>query len=460
MNEKSAVAIPMEEGQPLLNDPARLGCTRGIFCARCVSGAHDNSKRRIYAHRTLVAMLLAWLYWSLADHHRPGFLSDGQNRYRCRDNLVPWEGPSSFDTNATNIEFVFGTGNLETSVGILTLDDIDRPMIDIVAYVAKSRDDDDKDNRAASFPAQKERSVVLDPHTKDVHHQGLYVKVDDDGNAFKILISADGDWGYNHRFCALVEGVIAIPKSFKKFGHLTVHGTVMDVQTHGLKDVTFEQLQFGTTVGRIDIQDQGVQVHKFSAVVTTGPVTVSSITAPIGAVLNARVTTITGPISVNALVPRIQEKDGKDEFPQHQIQVSTTTGPIDLNVHPAPKTDSSGNAKIYVTSLVNVKATSTASHIVTSVDLADEHVLKLDSTSLTGSVAVEVSDKFLGAINLQTLMGSTVVVEAEDSASEIEFEKNTKQQKIGRKHLKQEIDGDESHIALRSDFGPVELAFV
>ncbi|KAF9956545.1 hypothetical protein BGZ72_002679 [Mortierella alpina] len=409
-------------------------------------------------------------------HNRPGSYHNGgyhpgnSDREQCRDHLVPWEGPSNFDTNASNIALKFGKGNLDTNVGVTTSDSIETPSIVIIANVSKPHDPEHKDDVSKS-------ALVLDIHSKEYKHHGMHIRVHEEGDSFDILIWADEDKHHyrhhhdrrrqeHHRFCANVEVLITLPASLTKFGRLTIEGAVMGVHTSALETVAFEQLKIESAVGKIDIQDQGVQARDFLAKSAAGPITISSVTAPAGAVLKVNVSTAVGPISMNAIVPRLLEDDHKEEprdLPQHEIELASASGTLDLNIQGSSESRSvfaTGNAP----NAVRVKARSEVGQARISIDLENEQVLMLESSSVMGAVDVEVSDNFLGDLDLRTTMGSVRVVEVEEGASIIEYEKNTRNQKIGTKHLRQDgVSKDKTErpfIHLKTDFGHAALTFV
>ncbi|CAO3570761.1 unnamed protein product [Mortierella alpina] len=321
MDEKGPIAIPLGEEQPLLHPPG-LACTRGILCKRCVSGEHSNSRGRTFARRTFMAVLLGCIYWSMLGHNRSGSYHNGGHRagkgdrQECRDHLVPWEGPSSFSTNASNIGFKFGKGNLVTRVGVTTSNAIKTPSIAITANVSKPHDPE----QGGDF---LEGSLILDIHAKEYKHHGMHLRVHEEGDSFDILIWADEDRHHHrhhhnrrrnehHRFCANVEVLITLPESLTTFGRLTIEGALMDVHTRALESIAFEQLKIESALGNIDIQEQGVQTRDFIVKSAVGPINISSITAPAGAVLKANVSSAVGLISMNAIVPRLLEDDQED----------------------------------------------------------------------------------------------------------------------------------------------------
>ncbi|KAF9926394.1 hypothetical protein BGZ75_003342 [Mortierella antarctica] len=410
-----------------------------------------------------MAVLIGCLYWSLLGHSRPGSYHKGghgpsdRDRPECRDHLVPWEGPSNFYTNASNIDFKFGKGNLVTSVEVTTSDSIETPSIVIIANVSKP----------------------YDPEQDDKHH-GMHVSVHEEGDSFDILIWADEDKHHHrhhhdrrrkehHRFCANVKVLITLPESLTKYGRLTIEGAIMDVHTRALDTVAFEQFKIESAVGRIDIQDQGVQARDFIVKTSAGPINITSITAPAGAVLRANVSNAVGPISMNAIVPRLFEDEQKDvagDLLQHEVELTSASGALTLDIQASPEFKSVFATRS-VPSVVRVKARSEVGQSRVSINLEDEQVLILDSSSVLGAIDVEVSDNFLGDLELRTTMGSLRVVEAKGSSSIIEYEKDTRNQKIGKKYLRQgnddEVpdDGREGpHILLGADFGRAALTFV
>ncbi|KAF9348321.1 hypothetical protein BGX26_000260, partial [Mortierella sp. AD094] len=508
MNEKGDISIPMhrEEDHLLGGRQAPQGCTRGIFCKRCIAGTHENSRKRVFLRRTFAAMLFAWLYYSIYGYHRGGFNGDvgygggqhgGHDDSQChRDNLVAWDGPSEFETSAGSIDFKFGKGNMATSVAVLTNDEIDEPVITITAKVTKTlpRHHDDDEDSDEEF--QNEGVTILDANTKEFHHQGLHVHVlETDGN-FAITLWADeyADHGHHHhhhdhddehnnenhphhhhhhhhhrKFCANIEATIILPQTFTKFGRLSIAGVLMDVDLREVSDITFEKLHISTTIGHVVVHNgegdyigaNGVLAKDLSVHVVSGSVTVPTITSPEGSPTKVNVTTTVGSIDLNVVLPQIAA-DAEDQ--KHEISITSITGDIQVGVKPVTAGDEDSKVHSKSASVVpgevHLKLYSEVGQTHSSVDLADHQVLFLSSESAAGLISTRVSDKFLGSIKLQTEIGSIKVIEAEDSASEIEFEKNTNRVKSGRKQLKKKPDvKDEGEIDIRSRFGRSELAF-
>ncbi|KAG0006221.1 hypothetical protein BGZ79_006915 [Entomortierella chlamydospora] len=500
MNEKSDTSIPMRTEEDLLlgGRQAPQGCTRRIFCKRCVAGAHKNSKKRVFLRRTFAAMFLVWFCYSIYGYRRlhginsgvghEGGRHGGHDGYQChRDNLIAWDGPSEIETNARNIDFKFGKGNMATNIAVLTNDEIDEPVITITANVTKTHplyDGDDDDE------FQNEGVTILDANTKEFHRHGLHVQVIEIDGDLAITIWADeyADHGHHHhhhdhddehhnddhphhhhrKFCANIEAAVILPQAFAKFGRLSIVGTIMDVDVRDVSGITFERFHISTAIGRVTVHRSegdyigtgGVLAKDLSVHGITGPITVPTISAPEGSPTKVNVTTSVGSIDLNVVLPQIA---ANAEDQKHEISITSITGDIQVGVRPTAGGDD-GKAHSKSASVVpgeaHLKLNSEVGQIHTSVDLADHQVLFLSSGSTTGLVSTKVSDKFLGSIKLQTEIGSTKVIEAEDSASEIDFEKNTNHVKSGRKQLKGKPDGnDEGEIDLRSRFGRSELIF-
>src|SRR5690554_5070442 len=116
------------------------------------------SRRLIFTRHvlaTLVLVYVSYYIFRVADfsgfHY--GYGGDGMDtpealdylqagRDKCRDNLVPWKGPSHFETKANNIQLKVGKGNLATKVDVLTNGKVHHPTIEIHANVTRNRHDD------------------------------------------------------------------------------------------------------------------------------------------------------------------------------------------------------------------------------------------------------------------------------------------------------------------------------
>ncbi|KAF9185092.1 hypothetical protein BGZ51_002966 [Haplosporangium sp. Z 767] len=463
MEETHHFSVPVEEKQPLMEDhdqdeqPQKHCLRRADFCRRrhSVDGQHGkSSRRRIFTRHVLATMILVYAFYYIFQSSGPHNLryeygDDDTNapealdylqvgRERCRDNLIPWDGPSHFETRATNIELKIGKGDLATNVSVLTNHKIDHPTVEIHANVSYNRHHDhDHDHDDENDDEE------VDAYTKKIHHQGLHVHVHEKHDKFEITLWADKDKGHcrhhhrrhHHRFCGNIDVVITLPKSLHDFGHLAIHGPVMNVHTKDIAAIDFKSVNIHSAVGEIKVHGDGVTTKKLKAFVSAGTVSVSSLTAPAGTAVKALVRAAVGPVSVNAVIPQEPIRHGK-----HHLTVRSSTGTVDLNVRPG-KADKSMMKG--VPGRLHVEASSKLGQVRTSVEVAEKQVLHLKSKSSTGSVDSTVSDNFLGRLKLITAFGSTKVIEAADSPSEIKYDQNTSRRKCGRKHLKKDVDDDD-----------------
>ncbi|KAG0084303.1 hypothetical protein BGZ93_001303 [Podila epicladia] len=458
MQEKNQgdFVLPVEEA-PLLshnnysNGQPRTNCTRGLFCKRCVSGAHENTRKRTLVRRGFVAVLVAWLYWSTFGH--PGFRGDyfgGHHDDHCRKDLVPWDGPSKIEAATSNLEVRFGKGNLVTSVQVLT-GDVSKPTVIISANVsAPHHHDPDGDH-----DEHDDKVVVAAKTLKTYKDHGLHLEVQDNDGKVQVYIWADEYSGHRHRerFCGNVDVDVVLPKDLKEFGRLAVLGTLLKVTTHDIGAITFENVEFSSIVGSIIVNR--LVTDNFISDVTTGPITVKALTAPSGTPLKAKLSTTVGQVD---LVATVSDLSDDYEGDGHTVDIHSSTGDIHLDVGPA---DNSKKSSHTAPGDIRITTSTDVGLAVNNIGLADGQLLFLRSKSTTGTVDSTVSDKFLGQFNLKTDMGTAVVIEAEDSASEIEYQKNSPRVKIGRKFIKTE-DGkmQEGQIAVSSDFGRAKLTFV
>ncbi|KAF8969299.1 hypothetical protein BGZ46_010693 [Entomortierella lignicola] len=504
MNEKGDISIPVygEEATLLGNHQAPQGCTRGII------GKHENSKKRVLLRRSFAALLLVWLYWSIYGHHRPSGLDSGvdydgghggghgghgghgRHGDQCDlKELVPWNGTSEFETSARNIDFRFGKGNLFTKVEVLTSDEIERPFIIVHANVTKTPSHD-HDHDDGDEESQREVMTILGTNTNQVSHHGLHLDILDDDDNLKVTIWANkhvhnqdnhghdhdhhpDDHHHHHRhFCASVEAFIVLPKSFTKFGSLSIVGTIMDVNMREISGIEFERLFISNAIGDITVHDKdGDSISATTGIVSkdlyvyssTGFATVPHFTGPEGSPVKANITTVIGSIGLNIVLPQITSDAGNQ---RHEIFLSTVTGSIKVNAKPVQVDEEEPSKKIYssvVPGEVSILAETNIGQIQSFVDLADHQVLYLRAQSVLGPVSSVINDKFLGNIHLETSMGSIKVAEAEGSASQIEYEKYSSHLMVGRKHLKEKEHEDEEeeegNIDISSQFGVAELIF-
>ncbi|KAI9241225.1 MAG: hypothetical protein BYD32DRAFT_484246 [Podila humilis] len=457
MHEKQQgdFVLPIEEGAPLLshssysNGQPRGNCTRGVFCKRCVSGAHKNSRKRTMVRTGFIAILVAWLYWSVLGH--PGFTGGflgGHHDDQCRKNLVPWNGPSKIVTSASNLEVKFGKGNLVTTVQVLT-GDVSQPTVIIRANVSTPYGHHPGDND------NDHDDVVGTTETlKNYEDHGLHLEFREYDGQSQVYFWADEHYGhhYQERFCGNIDVDVVLPKNLTEFGRLAVLGTLLKVTTHDIGAIAFEKVELSSTVGSILVDS--LVADSLVSVLTNGPIDVKALTAPLGAPLKAKLSTTVGQVVLVATATVLgddYEGDG------HAVDIRTTTGDIHLHVGPEQSKKSSHGVPgdIHVTTSTDVGLTAN------NIDLADGQLLFLRSKSTTGTIDSTVSDKFLGQFSLKTDIGTATVVEAEDSASEIEYQKNNPRVKIGRKFIKTD-DGEiqQGEIAASSDFGRALLTFV
>ncbi|KAG0342227.1 hypothetical protein BG000_006146 [Podila horticola] len=444
------------EGAPLLshnnysNGQPRTNCTRGLFCKRCVSGAHENTRKRTLARRGFIAILVAWLYWSVVGHpgFRGGFFG-GHHDDHCSKTLVPWDGPSQIEAATSNLEIKFGKGNLVTSVQVLT-GEVSEPTVLIRANVsAPHQHDPDGDD------GDHDEKVVAAKTLKTYKDHGLHLEVQDNDGKVQLYFWADEHYGHHHRerFCGSIDVDVVLPKDLTEFGRLAVLGTLLKVTTQDIGSIAFEKVEFSSTVGSIAVDN--LVADSLVSDVTTGTIEVKALTAPSGTPLKAKLSTTVGQVDLVATVPVLgddYEGDG------HTVEIHSSTGDIHLDV--APADDSNKNSRT-IAGDIRVTTSTDIGLAVNNIGLADGQLLFLQSKSITGTVDSTVSDKFLGQFTVKTDLGTTVVIEAEDSASEIEYQKNGPRVKIGHKFIKTE-DGEvqEGQITVSSDFGRAKLTFV
>ncbi|KAG0022749.1 hypothetical protein BGZ82_010933, partial [Podila clonocystis] len=182
---------------------------------------------------------------------------------------------------------------------------------------------------------------------------------------------------------------------------------------------------------------------------------IKALTAPSGIPLKAKLSTTVGQVDLVATVPDLSDDYEGDG---HTVDIHSATGNIHLDVGPA---DNGKKSSHTTPGDIRITTSTEVGLAVNDIGLADGQLLFLRSKSTTGTVDSTVSDTFLGQFSLKTEMGTAAVIEAEESASEIEYQKNNPRVKIGRKFIR---TGDgivqEGQIAVSSDFGQATLTFV
>lgn len=423
--------------------PSLIQNTKGV------SGTHENTRKRTMVRTGFFAILVAWLCWSVFGHpgFRGGFL-DGHHDDHCRKNLVPWNGPSKIVTSTSNLEVKFGKGNLATTVQVLT-GDVSKPTVIIRANVSTPHHhhpgDDENDH---------DEIVVTTETLQTYKDRGLHHEFRDYDGQVQLYFWADEHYGHHHRerFCGNIDVDVVLPKNLSEFGRLAVLGTLLKVTTHDIGAIAFGKVEFSSTVGSIFVDS--LMADSLVSDLTNGPIEVKALTAPSGTPLKAKLSTTVGQVDLVATAP-VLDDDYKGDG--HAVDIRITTGDIHLHVGPEQSKKSSHTAPgdIHVTTSTDVGLTAN------NIDLADGQLLFLRSKSATGTIDSTVSDKFLGQFSLKTDIGTASVVEAGDSSSEIEYQKNNSRVKIGRKFIKTN-DGEvqEGEIAASSDFGRAQLTFI
>ncbi|KAF9585317.1 hypothetical protein BGW38_002930 [Lunasporangiospora selenospora] len=434
----------MGENQPLLDNPSGLPlapqCARGIGCMRCVTGKHENSRKRVFMRRASIAIVLACIYWFVFDPmHRRGIVSRGHGHSNdfCRDHLVEWDGPSEIVTSSTNLGINITRGNIAGSVKVLTAD-VTEPTITVHAQV--------------SWNVDKSRGG-------DYQH-GLHMKVIDTRGHMSLTLGTDQDRiidGHGKRFCGRYEIQVLLPKSFSHFGHLVVEGVVMELDASDLSKITFESAQFVSVTGNIKVSDL-LQTKGLAVDVISGSASFERVTSPTGSSLDVRVNAVAGSVDLNAEVPVI-DSDNDQSTPGHKVVISTTSGDIDLVLRPA----ASAFGKVRKNQTpgdIHLSAISTAGRVSTKVELVENQALFLDGSSVAGVIDAVVSDRFVGDIKLSNTMGSVSVKEAENSSTIIDYTSNKRNYREGKKHLKDGgQEGKSGSISLSSVVGRVNLSF-
>ncbi|KAG0048349.1 hypothetical protein BGZ83_006674 [Gryganskiella cystojenkinii] len=407
-----------------------------------------------------MAMLLIWLWYAIFGHprfwHHHGDHGDHGDRGgdRCFDHLVPWKGPLRFESqeNSTSnlavlIEAVSrDRAKIQSRVQILISDEVQRPTVVLTAEVSKKHlfGGDDGDEEEAE--------------------DGLHIHINEHDRKMIFEVTAD-DYGHGdhdhhrHRFCAKVLLKVLFPSSMTHYGRLEVTGTVMDITSVDLASIDFRQIAYETTVGKITASD-GLMTRHLTAKTTTGHITIPRVQAPEGSSLHFGLYTTVGDIMVKAILPEV---DPKEKDPQqdaaHDLLLDSSTGTLSLEVEPASKSSKTKNG--LVPGDLKILAQTKVGSMDFNIALANDQALKLEAESKTGTIGTTVSDNFLGDIRLQTEYGRLEVLEKSDGASTIEYEKDTKKQKFGKKVLKSgsSTAAAQGLIDIRSDLGKNTLKF-
>ncbi|KAF9139697.1 hypothetical protein BGX30_007594 [Mortierella sp. GBA39] len=464
-----AVYVPVtyegQETQSLLNkqpQQPKRGCTRGVFCKRCLAGTHENTRGRTFLRRTVIVLSLFWFFW-VVKHW--GFRHTIWTDDRCFHHLVPWNGPSTITSNTTDsIEVAFDKGDITSEVEVLTGDDICKPTVFIKAWVTKNYPEEED-------VEEKEVGKRGHPHGAV---KGLEVEVKEvDGKLVIVLSSEDntgrrgGRWPHNKKFCAKVDIKIVFPSTLRSYNSLIVSGVLQDLDVRGVSKIAFESIHLGSTIGNVVLHDLeavgGVQAKSLDIVTVTGSINIASAKPVEGHGLLVTLKSTVGSIKVNATTNPILSKGGDRTSQElhHNLNIMTNTGVIEAVVRPGSGYEQVAalEKKETIVGDVYINGVSFLGRVDTDVVLAPEQALHQELSANMGSVQSTVSDNYLGSIDVRTDYGHAYVSEAPKSASWVDYQEMTKTVKVGHKVLQNGGKEGKGVVSLQSHYGSVELTF-
>lgn len=341
----------------------------------------------------------------------------------CRANAVTWDGPSTFSTASERLMLTFGRGNIKAKVYVQTSAHVQEPTLKMAGYVSPVDDKDSDDVGIVSALM----SNTDDPSTTQIEHQGVNLQITKDAFVCEVqikyqdrkLVTPEGE---KYCACAHLTVHVLLPESYTKYIQLYIHGGTADVEILDLENIGFQELWF--EVGTGSVKSTGTLVVDALAVgVMTGNVEIESIeSATEGAPLAVVAEVLTGDITLSATT--------KLANAAHDVQASSKTGSVKVTVVPSSSLTSSWSKPADL----HIRATTSTGDARALVELESrQHTLRLEVSSSTGSASALISDDFTGQLHVESELDSAKVYEAEESESEIQYEKETSLVKDGIK---------------------------
>ncbi|KAF8943747.1 hypothetical protein BGZ47_005101 [Haplosporangium gracile] len=290
------------------------------------------------------------------------------------------------------------------------------------------------------------------------------------------------------KFCASIDIEIVLPIDYNSIDSLSVNGVVLHATVEDDLAPVFgegiDSLEINAIIG--EIKTRSVRANTLKANVVAGNIHIENVQAATpGTAIHARVASIAANITLGVTTTTIdkpEEDDGggddggddggediksgrlskrggdddgddddgddDDDKPcrrhsHHLVKTLATAGNIHVKVTEAEDDwiDKLKHKAEQIPGMLVVRSGTSGGDIHTSIDLIDDRQLSLKSESIAGKIHARVSDKFLGSFKVGTLFGTAEVIEAKDSPSTIDYSKNRKNAKVGRKIIVR--DGDE-----------------
>ncbi|KAF9579468.1 hypothetical protein BGW38_004258 [Lunasporangiospora selenospora] len=426
---------------------------QGVLPLIAAQQAKTNSKaaRRTKAKRLVLATIAISGFLYLAITHLVAFLKKDDfmlpmmdpSEEDCRIRTIDYDGPSKFDVNVKNLQLYLGPGNFKTKVNVFSESEIETAQIHLRGTVSPDL-----------FAKKKKAKSDYDV---DIEHQFVNIKIKEDGDLLDASIwyqdhETEDEWEHPYKACAYLEIDVVIPEG-TQFGSLSIDGNVVQIDTHSLGSVGFEEIYFGTKVGAVLTKDL-LRTNSLEIDVNTGKVTVESVkVATLGKPLDITAVSKTGFVIVNALTNYIDQNESQD---QHVIKAKTTTGGVQIGVQP----DGEGHGASSVSGNILIVGETRTGSVKAQIELADEDQhLELKGETKTGSIFTRISDTYSGHFGLKTRTGTIHVSQNPSSTSRIEYEVNQKKVKEG---VKTTADGEkvsQGDVSLSSSSGSVSLLF-
>jgi len=305
------------------------------------------------------------------------------------------------------------------------------------------------------------------------------------------------------KFCASIDVEILLPIAYNSLDHLSINGVVLRATvTDDLAPIFGEgidNLEINAVVG--EIKTGPVRTNTLTANVVAGTIDIENVqAATFGTAIHARVSSVAANITLGVSTTSIdkpEEDDGDeddggeesamgckekksirgrffgghggdgdddgddddDDEPEpepaprrrghHLVMAKATAGAINVRVTEAEDDLRSKTKRIsridgeQVPGILVVRTGTGGGDIHTHIDLVKGRQLNLRSESFSGKIVSHVSDKFLGSFKVSSLLGAAEIEELEGSPSTIDYSKNQKNAKVGRKIIVRDGDDDD-----------------
>ncbi|KAG0023842.1 hypothetical protein BGZ82_010630 [Podila clonocystis] len=278
------------------------------------------------------------------------------------------------------------------------------------------------------------------------------------------------------KFCALIEAELVLPAGFETYGRLTIGGLILNINAEdSLHRIAFGELALRAVIGEVNAGHVSADVFRANTI--TSPIRIDSVRRGTrGLPLDVEVGSVLGSVHVETRTNHVyydpneggDDDDNVIDAPAHKVAVSSAVGEVQLTVS-APKKDlesedeySVDQAMKVIPGYLFVDAKSTTGYVEAFIDLQDKQGASIEAKSANNDVAVVLSDKFLGEVEVKSTLKKAYLYEADDSESQLDWFYKTPHRQHALKYIKdKQTPADQAgRVHAFSTFGEVQLQFL